>query len=148
MKEEIRMNETQTAKATITINVPTSKVWEALTKPEWIKQYLFGTEVTTDWQVGSPIRYRGVWQGKPYEDKGKVLQLESGKLLVSTFWSSLSGLPDIPENYKTVRYELSSEDGGTSLTVTQDNNSSEEEVRHSEENWTMVLNGIKRLLES
>ena len=148
MKEEIRMNETQTAKATITINVPTSKVWEALTKPEWIKQYLFGTEVTTDWQVGSPIRYRGVWQGKPYEDKGKVLQLESGKLLVSTFWSSLSGLPDIPENYKTVRYELSSEDGGTSLTVTQDNNSSEEEVRHSEENWTKVLNGIKRLLES
>jgi len=142
------MNETQTAKATITINVPTSKVWEALTKPEWIKQYLFGTEVTTDWQVGSPIRYRGVWQGKPYEDKGKVLQLESGKLLVSTFWSSLSGLPDIPENYKTVRYELSSEDGGTSLTVTQDNNSSEEEVRHSEENWTKVLNGIKRLLES
>ena len=142
------MNETQTAKATITINVPTSKVWEALTKPEWIKQYLFGTEVTTDWQVGSPIRYRGVWQGKPYEDKGKVLQLESGKLLVYTFWSSLSGLPDIPENYKTVLYELSSEDGGTSLTVTQDNNSSEEEVRHSEENWTKVLNGIKRLLES
>ena len=142
------MNAAQTAKATITINAPASKVWDALTKPELIKQYLFGTEVTTDWRVGSPIRYKGVWQGKFYEDKGKVLQLEPGKLLVSTFWSSLSGLPDIPENYKTVRYELSSADDGTRLTVTQDNNSSEEEVSHSEQNWKMVLDGIKRLLES
>ena len=142
------MNGTLIAKATITINAPTSKVWEALTKPELIKQYLFGTEVTTDWKVGSPIRYKGVWQGKPYEDKGKVLQLEPGKLIVSTYWSSLAGLPDIPENYKTVRYELASEDRGTRLTITQDNNSSEEEARHSEQNWKMVLDGIKRLLES
>ena len=43
------MNETYVAKATINIDAPTSKVWDALTKPELIKQYLFGTEVTTDW---------------------------------------------------------------------------------------------------
>ena len=141
------MNETLTAKATIRINAPTSKVWEALTKPELIKQYLFDTDVITDWRVGSPIRYKGIWQGKPYEDKGKVLQMEPGKIIVSTFWSSLAGLPDNPENYKTVRYELSSEDGGTGLTITQDNNSSEEEARHSEQNWNMVLAGIKKLLE-
>jgi len=142
------MNETLTAKATTTINAPTSKVWEALTKPELIKQYLFGTEVTTDWQVGSPIRYKGVWQGQPYEDKGTVVQMEPGKLIVSTFWSSLAGMADSPENYKTVRYELSGADGGTRLTITQDNNASEEEARHSEQNWTMVLDGIKRLVES
>jgi len=47
------MNKTFTARATITINAPTSKVWEALTQPPLIKQYLFGTEVTTDWQMGS-----------------------------------------------------------------------------------------------
>ena len=143
------MTETHTAiaKATITINASTSKVWDALTKPELIKQYLFGTEVATDWQVGSPIRYRGVWEGKTYEDKGKVLQLEPGKLIVSTFWSSLSGLPDAPENYKTVRYELSSEGSVMRLTIIQDNNDSEEEARHSEENWKMVLDGIKSLVE-
>ena len=143
------MNETHAviAIATITINASTSKVWDALTKPELIKQYLFGTEVATDWQVGSPIRYRGVWEGKTYEDKGKVLQLEPGKLIVSTFWSSLSGLPDAPENYKTVRYELSSEGSVMRLTIIQDNNDSEEEARHSEENWKMVLDGIKNLVE-
>jgi uncharacterized protein YndB with AHSA1/START domain len=103
--------------------------------------------VTTDWQVGSPITYKGIWQGKTYEDKGRVLQIEPGKLIVSTFWSSLAGLPDIPENYKTVRYELSSEGSGTRLTITQDNNDTQEEADHSGQNWKMVLDGIKKLVE-
>lgn len=141
------MNKTLIAKATTTLNAPPSKVWEALTQPELIKQYLFGTQVTTDWKVGSPITYKGVWKGKAYEDKGKVLQVEPGKLLVSTFWSSLLGVPDVPENYKTVRYELSPEGGGTRLTITQDNNATQEEADHSGENWNTVLDGLKKLLE-
>ena len=141
------MTKTVIARATTTINAPASKVWDALTKPELIKQYLFGTEVTTDWQVGSPIRYKGEWQGKPYEDKGEIVQIEPRKLLVSTFWSSLGGLPDTPENYNTVRYELSPEGDGTRLTVTQDNNPTEEAASHSEQNWQTVLDGIKKLLE-
>lgn len=135
------------AKVSITLNAPKSKVWDALTKPELIKQYLFGTEVITDWKVGSPITYKGIWEGKPYEDKGKVLQIESEKFLVSTFWSSLSGLPDIPENYKTVRYELSTIGDLTNLVITQDNNDSQDEANHSEQNWKMVLDGIKKLVE-
>ena len=141
------MNNAYISKARAIINTSTSKVWDALTKPELIKQYMFGTEVITDWQVGSPITYKGIWDGKAYEDKGKVLQIEIEKLLVSTFWSSLAGLPDIPENYKTVRYELVPEDNGTRLTITQDNNDSQEEATHSEQNWKMVLDGMKKLLE-
>ncbi len=141
------MNNTFAAKATITINAPASRVWDALTKPDLIKQYLFGTEVTTDWRVGSPITYQGTWEGKAYKDKGQVLQVEPGGLLVSTFWSSLSGLPDVPENYQTVRYELSAEGNGTRLTITQDNNHSQEEADHSAQNWKSVLDGMKKLLE-
>jgi uncharacterized protein YndB with AHSA1/START domain len=141
------MNNSFIAKASTTIDAPISKVWDALTKPELIKQYLFGTEVVTDWKVGSPIIYKGIWEGKPYEDKGKVLQFENEKLIVSTFWSSLSGLPDIPENYKTVRYELSAAGDKTNLVITQDNNSTQEEADHSERNWKMVLDGIKKLVE-
>jgi uncharacterized protein YndB with AHSA1/START domain len=141
------MNKTFTSESTIAINAPASKVWDALVKPELVKQYLFGTEVTTNWQVGSPITYKGEWEGKAYEDKGKVLQIEKEKLLVSTFWSSLSGLADIPESYKTVRYELSADDIGTRLTITQDNNNSQEEADHSGQNWKIVLEGIKKLVE-
>lgn len=141
------MNEKYVAKASMTINTPTLRVWEALTQPDLIKQYLFGTQVTTDWKVGSPITYEGVWEGKAYKDKGVILQVEPGKLLVSTFWSALSGLPDIPENYQTVRYELAAEDGGTRLTILQDNNPTQEDANHSAQNWNMVLGGMKKLLE-
>ena len=141
------MSKTYIAEAAITINASASKVWDALTRPDLIKQYLFGTEVATDWQVGSPITYRGTWEGKTYEDKGKILQIEPGRLLVSTYWSSLSSVPDIPENYQTVRYELSAESDGTRLTITQDNNDTQEAAAHSEQNWEMVLDSIKKLLE-
>ncbi|MGD0877934.1 MAG: SRPBCC domain-containing protein [Anaerolineales bacterium] len=135
------------AHATIIINAPGVKVWDALTKPELVKQYLFGTTVNTDWKVGSPIIYEGQWQGKSYQDKGMVIQVEPGRLLVSTFWSSLEGLPDIPENYKTVRYDLSPEGSAIRLTITQDNNANQDEANHSSQNWKMVLEGIKKLLE-
>jgi len=135
------------AKAEVVIKAPPARVWEALTKPELIKQYLFGTEAISDWQVGSQITYKGVWQGMAYEDKGRVLRAEPGKLLVSTYWSSMSGLPDAPEHYNTVTYKLAPVDGATQLTVTQDNNPTEESRRHSEKNWALVLQGLKQLLE-
>jgi uncharacterized protein YndB with AHSA1/START domain len=142
------MDKNFVAKASILIHAPAARVWEALTQPELIQQYLFGTEVTTDWQVGSPITYRGTWEGKSYEDKGKILQAEPGKLLVSTFWSSLAGRPDLPENYNTIRYELDSEGDRTRLTITQDNNASQAEAEHSEQNWKTVLEGMKKMLEN
>ena len=141
------MTNTYIAKAGVTIDAPPARVWDALTQPDLVKQYLFGTQVTTDWQVGSPITYEGIWEGKAYKDKGVILQVEPGKLLVSTYWSALSGLPDIPENYQTVRYELAAEDGGTRLTIVQDNNASPEDANHSAQNWSMVLDGLKKLLE-
>jgi uncharacterized protein YndB with AHSA1/START domain len=141
------MNNKFTAQATTLVNAPASKVWDALTNPSLIKQYLYGTEVTSDWKVGSPITYRGEWEGKSYEDKGEILQIEPDKLLVSTFWSSLAGLPDLPENYKTVRYELLPESDGTKLTIIQDNNATQEEADHSTQNWTTVLDKLKELLE-
>jgi uncharacterized protein YndB with AHSA1/START domain len=141
------MNKKYVAEATTTIHAPVSKVWQALINPEIIKQYMFNTKVISDWKVGSPIVYRGEWEGKPFEDKGKVLKIEPEKSLVSTHWSPLSGVPDTPENQHTVSYTLSPKGDATQVTITQDNNATEEEKAHSEENWRMVLDGMKKLLE-
>lgn len=65
----------------IRINASTATVWEALTNPERIKQYFFGTECISDWKKGSPILYKGVWEGKTFEDKGNILAIVSGKLI-------------------------------------------------------------------
>ena len=141
------MNDKYIAKATTVINTPASKVWQALVNPEIIKEYLFDTEVITDWQEGSAITYKGEWQGKPFEDKGKVLRVEPEKRLISTHWSPLSGVPDSPENYHTVTYTLSEQGDSTEVTITQDNNATEQEREHSEQNWRTVLDGMKKLLE-
>ena len=115
-------------------------------KPELIKQYLFGTEVISDWKVGSPITYKGVWEGKSYEDKGKILQIIPENLFQSTYWSSIGGSEDKPENYATVTYALESKNGSTHLTVSQDNIADKKELDHIKKNWGMVLETIKKLL--
>ena len=141
------MKDTYIAKKSITINAPAAKVWHALTNPAMIKQYLFGTEAISDWKVGSPIVYRGTWEGKAYEDKGKILRMAPNKLLETTYWSGTSGLADIPENYNTVTYELSERGNQTTVSLTQDNNPSAEARDHAQNNWGMVLEGMKKLLE-
>ncbi len=35
----------------------------------------------------------------------------------------------------------------TKLTITQDNNATEDEKMHSEQNWKMMLDGVKKMLE-
>ena len=85
---------------TVTINAPKSKVWDALTNPAQIKKYMFGTDASSDWKVGSPITFRGVWEGKPYEDKGTILEMMKEKILKYNYWSNFSGDRDEPSNYR------------------------------------------------
>src|SRR4051812_7521444 len=109
------------AKAEATIQAPAAKVWEALTTPASIKQYFFGTDAVSDWKVGSPLLFKGVWEGKEYTDKGTILRSVPEKLFQYTYFSSFSGLKDSPENYANVSYELDGDDGQTTLTVKQEN---------------------------
>ena len=141
------MNKGLVAKATISINAPADKVWNALTNPEVIKQYMFGTTVISDWREGSPIVWKGEWQGKPYADKGVILKLKPERLIQYSHFSPLSGKPDLPENYHTVTIELVTAEAATNVMLSQDNNETEQERQHSEQNWKMMLEGLKKLLE-
>jgi uncharacterized protein YndB with AHSA1/START domain len=141
------MKSTFIAKAQITISVPIAKVWDALVNPEMIKQYMFGTNAVSDWKEGSPIVWKGEWEGKPYEDKGVILKLKPERILQYSHFSPLSGQLDVPEHYHTVTIELFPKGTGTILMLSQDNNSTEEDREHSEKNWGMMLTGLKKFLE-
>jgi uncharacterized protein YndB with AHSA1/START domain len=135
------------AKASTAINAPAADVWDALVNPKKIQQYMFGTNVVSDWKKGSPIVWKGEWKGKKYEDKGVILQMERERLLRYSHFSPLSGLPEKPENYHTVTIELSAKGTQTLVSLSQDNNPTDEAREHSEKNWAMMLEGLKKLVE-
>jgi uncharacterized protein YndB with AHSA1/START domain len=142
------MTQNFVAETRITVHAPAEAVWRALTDPALVKQYMYGTNLETDWKVGSPITWKGEWQGKPYEDKGTVLAVEPRKLLKVTHWSPMGGSEDKPENYHTVIYELAERDGETVLTLKQDNNPTQDAAdTMAEKNWGPVLEGIKKVAE-
>ena len=98
------------ATSTITIDASRDRVWAVLTDPEAAREFMFDTELETDWSVGGPIRWRGSWKGTPYEDHGVVLEFEPGRRLVNTHFSPLSGEDDSPENYHTLTWTLEDAD--------------------------------------
>jgi uncharacterized protein YndB with AHSA1/START domain len=93
------MNKRFIAKASVSINASVSKVWDALTNLEVIRKYMFGTDVDSDWKEGSPIVWKGEWQGKKYEGRGVILKLEPKHLIQYSHFSPLTGQMDLPENY-------------------------------------------------
>jgi uncharacterized protein YndB with AHSA1/START domain len=136
------------ARADININASLEDVWNALVDPEAIHQYMFGATVVTDWRQGSPIVWRGTWEGRPFEDKGEILQLMPGEMLQYSHFSPLSGDADLPENYHTVTVDLSQRGEQTHVGLAQDGNASDEERQHAEENWGMMLSSLKNYLEN
>jgi hypothetical protein len=62
--------------------------------------------------------------------------------------SPVSGLPDAPENYERISWELSERPNGTELTIRESNLVSDEAKATSEQSWRLALGGLKGLLES
>lgn len=136
------------ARAEVDIDAGRDAVWEALTDPRKIAEWMMGARVSTDWQVGSPITWSGEMDGRPYEDKGEVLAADRPDRLSMTHYSPLMGEADEPENYHTVTYELSGDDGTTTVALTQDGNDSAEQAEQFSANWQGMLEALKGSVES
>jgi uncharacterized protein YndB with AHSA1/START domain len=131
-----------------TIDAPIERVWRAITTPSEIKQWFFGVDTEADWRPGGRLVHRGEYEGKPYVDKGEVVEIAPPRRLVHTHWSEVSGSPDSPEHYQRVAWDLRPTDqGGTELAITERNLPSEEAAKTSEQGWQAALQGLKALLE-
>jgi uncharacterized protein YndB with AHSA1/START domain len=143
---------------TIKINAPAEKVWDALTNPEQTKKYMFGCEAISDWKPGSPLFWKMIYEGKDFIPvKGHVIECEPNKKLSYTVIDPTNkDIPDVPENYLTVTYELKEDaEGNTSLFVTQGDylKVAQGEKRYNEsynngEGWNPILVQIKKILEN
>jgi uncharacterized protein YndB with AHSA1/START domain len=135
------------ATAEAVISATPAQVWLALTDPKMVKRYMFGTDVVSDWQQGSSIVWKGEYEGKAYEDKGTIVEIEAERRLRVTHFSPLSGLPDVPENYHTLTYELDKIGDKTHVWLIQDQNATQDEARQAKSNWEMMLGGLKAVVE-
>lgn len=143
------MDSTLTVSKTITINATALAVWDALTNPEKIKIYLFGTETITNWKVGSQIVFQGNYDGHVYKDKGNVLEIKENELLKYNYWSSMSGTEDKIENYFIVTYTIEKlGEGNVKFTWHQAGFPTEERRKHTENGLTAMLEGIKKIAEN
>lgn len=118
-----------------------------LTDPKLIKGYLHGTDAQTDWQVGSPIAWRGEWKGTSYEDKGTILVFEPPRRLSMTHWSPMTGEEDTPENYHVVTYELEPGIDEVNLTLIQGQCPSQEVADGMVKGWKAILEVLKEQAE-
>jgi uncharacterized protein YndB with AHSA1/START domain len=139
----------------IVINAPVSKVWDALVNPEQTKKYMFGCETVSDWKIGSPLLWKGNYEGKEMVFvKGVIVDIKPEKFLAYTTIDPNSSIDDLSENHLTVTYELSVAEGQTILRVTQGDYATvaEGERRYNEafnggEGWNPILVEIKKLVE-
>ncbi|MEO5943596.1 MAG: SRPBCC domain-containing protein [Ferruginibacter sp.] len=133
--------------STITIDATKSKVWDTLTKPELVKLWQYGSELITSWEVGSDIKFRTEWEGKIFEQWGKILEVRPMELLKYSLFAPRPDLEDSPENYFMMSYILTTEDEQTKLEIIQEDTrpNAVQEAPQGEEN--PVLQSLKKIAE-
>jgi uncharacterized protein YndB with AHSA1/START domain len=132
----------------VNINTSATKLWNVLTNPELIREFLYGTETVTTWKKGSDVVFQGEYNGQKYSDHGKVLENITNEKLSYSYWTGFSGLEDKPENYSIIFYELkklSNEE--TEFTWTQQGYSTEENYEHSKNGMDELLKTVKTIAE-
>jgi uncharacterized protein YndB with AHSA1/START domain len=110
----------KTTDSTVKILAPAKKVWLALTSPGLVKQWQYGSDLLTTWEVGTSIVFRNEWNGQVFEQKGAIVEFSPESRLKYSLFFPRPGVEDIPENYFLMTYELTESDGSTSLLVRQE----------------------------
>jgi len=132
------------------IKAPISKVWDALINPQVTKQYMFGCEAISDWEIGRSLSWRGAEDGVDYVI-GFVLKFEPESVLSFSTFAPNAGYQDVPENYLDTEYTLSFANGETTINVWQGGFSlaedGENRYEESAKSWEMTCDALKKLLE-
>jgi len=134
--------------STINIKASPEKVWDTITKPELVKLWQYGSDLTTDGKVGDDIRFTTAWEDKIFEQWGKLLEIKPNELLRYSLFAPRPDQEDKAENYFEMNYVLSAENDGTKLVILQIDNrpGAKQEEPQGEENPVLQL--LKQTAES
>lgn len=106
----------------IIIDAPATKVFEALTQPELVKQWQFGKTVQSNWQTGGPIKFIAETEGIVLEQWGTILDIRPNELLKYNLFTPATGIEEKPEHYNITSYILTNDNGKTQIELIQEDN--------------------------
>ena len=144
------MQENKTIHLEILVNTSAQDIWATLTQPELIGKWMLDTpvDILTEWRENGELLERGDLHGLPFENRGKIVRFDPPNALEYTHWSSLSIVPDLPENYSIIRFELRETNNQTLLTLKMGNLLTFEILKHMEFYWKTALHLLKQVAES
>ena len=128
----------------IFIRATPDAIWQAITRPEFTRQYFFGSHVTVDAES-----YRGLDAGGAELVVGPVLEFEPPHRLVHG-WRALYDPETATEDESRVTWEIEPQEGGiTKLTVVHDQlENAPKPAENVAGGWMYILSGLKTLLET
>ncbi len=122
------------------------RIWDALVKPEFTKQY-WGKANVSDWKPGSTWEHRDTDDAGSVMIAGKVVESEPPRRLVLT-WAAPRDAAD-PAAHSRVTFELEPIDSMVRLTVTHDRLTPGSDMNRSiSAGWPRVLSSLKSFLET
>lgn len=121
------------------------RVWEALTRPEFTRQFFFGLAVSSGWEPGGTVTYDG--EGGPAVD-GVIEEVDPPRRLVMTFRMLFDPVAAAEEPSR-VTWELTPVGDTTRVTcIHGDLARSPQTWRNTASGWSIVLAGLKTLVET
>lgn len=137
---------------TVEFDATTEQVWDLLVNPTKVKAYMYGCDIETSWEPGTPL----LWYvsdgkgGKLLAIKGNITAFEPGRKLAYTMLPPAMDLPDEPNSYITAAFEVEAAGAQTKLHITQSGYNTEAlgEKRRAdtEKGWQAVVPLMEKVL--
>lgn len=127
------------------IETTPERLWEALTSSEFSRRYWFGSELRSDWKVGSPFAL--VMDGKT-TDSGEILEADPPRRLSYSFKHEMY---EELRNEPTSRVTFTLEPFGSLVKLTVAHDGLVEGGKYLSAistGWPAILSGLKSLLET
>ena len=128
------------------IRTTPTRVWKALTDPEFIRQYWFGTTADCSWRKGAP--WKLVRPDGSTSDAGEILEIDPPRRMVIR-WQNVWKPELAAEGPSVCTIELEPLGGALKLTITHTiERTPSQFIEAVSGGWPKIMSNLKSLLET